>query len=182
MTESVFRRVIDQLDQMGVKKVFLHQFGESLLHPQIYEFIDYAAQKPNIELLSLSTNATALNERISRRILDTGLRHLVISVDADTEATYNEVRGPDFARTLRNTRQFLALHRERESRMAVNLTIIRMGIKADQVDDFKRTWAPYATHPVKINVKTLVNFGGLVDTNQFGGDGSGQTAPDWDGP
>ena len=73
MTPAVYRRVIDEADELGVEKIRLHMFGESLLHPQVYELIPYAAAKPHIRQVALSTNVTPLTEENSRRLLDTGL-------------------------------------------------------------------------------------------------------------
>ena len=170
MAEPVFRRLIDQADELQVKKLWLHMFGESLLHPRIYDFIAYAARKPRIGLVGLSTNVTTLTAKNSHRLIDARLGHLVLSVDALSKDVYKVVRGGNFDRILRNTRGFLEAHRERDSPMTVNVQIIAMGIKREELDGFTREWAPFKNDRVKINVKTLTNFGGLVDLAQFAGD------------
>ena len=169
MSKAVFQRIIDEADELRVRKLWLHMFGESLLHPQIYDFIEYAARKTRIGLVALSTNVTTLNERNARRLIESGLGHLILSVDAQSDDIYKIVRGFDFARVRANTRRFLELHREYESTMSVNVSIIAMGIKAAEIGDFRREWAPFESGRVKVLVKTLTNFGGLVDTGQFAG-------------
>jgi len=76
----------------------------------------------------------------------------------------------DGLRVLANARSFLELHRELRSPMSVNLSIINMGIKRDEIEAFRREWAGFETGKVKVLVKKLINFGGLVDTRQFTGD------------
>lgn len=170
MPEEMFRRVIDDAAGRGVQKLWLHHFGESLMHPRAYELITYAARKKDLGLVALSTNATTLNEKNARRLIKTRLHHLILSVDAHSDDVYTVVRGFDFDRVLANVRGFLELHRELESKMSVALLIINMGIKRDEIDDFRRTWAPYESKRVKVVVKKMTNYGGVVDTAQFAGE------------
>lgn len=172
MPDDMFRRVVDDLQDQGVEKLFLHHFGESLMHPHAYELIKYAARKKRVGRVSLSTNVTTLNKKNARRLIKTNLHHLTLSVDADSRDVYKVVRGFDFDRMLDNARGFLQQHRDYESKMHVTVLIINMGIKRHEIEDFKRTWQPYVSSRVKILVKRMSNYGGAVDTAQFfGGDG-----------
>ena len=112
MDTDLFRNIIDDVAGRGVQKLWLHHFGESLLHPQAYELIEYAARKKDLGLVALSTNATTLNEKNARRLIKTRLHHLILSVDAHSDDVYTVVRGFDFERVLANVRSFLALHKE----------------------------------------------------------------------
>ena len=169
MPDDTFRRIVDELQDKGVEKLFLHHFGESLMHPHAYELIKYAARKKRVGRVSLSTNVTTLNKRNAHRLIKTSLHHLTLSVDADTRDVYKVVRGFDFDRTLNNARGFLEQHREYGSKMYVTVLVINMGIKRNEIEGFKRTWQPYVSPRVKILVKTLTNYGGAVDTAQFSG-------------
>ena len=169
MPDEMFRRLVDEIQDKGVEKLFLHHFGESLMHPHAYELIKYAARKKRVGRVSLSTNVTTLNKKNTYRLIKTSLHHLTLSVDADTQDVYKVVRGFDFDRTLDNARGFLRQHRDYGSRMHVTLLIINMGIKRHEIENFKRTWEPYVSPRVKILVKKMTNYGGAVDTVQFSG-------------
>lgn len=179
MTDDMFRRVVDEADTHGVAKFRLYMFGESLLHPRIYDYIRYAATKKGIHRIELSTNVTTLTEENSRKLIESGLGHLILSVDAQSKEVYEVVRGFDFDRVLANARRFLELHREMHATMSVNVSIISMGIKQDEIEKFREEWEGYRNDRVKILVKKLINFGGLVDTTQFVG--NAEAAPVGDG-
>ncbi len=169
MDADLFRRIVDDVAGRGVQKLWLHHFGESLLHPQAYDLITYAARKRDLGLVALSTNATTLNEANARKLIKTRLHHLILSVDAHSDDVYKVVRGFDFERVLNNVRGFLALHKEMESKMSVALLFINMGIKRHELEAFKEAWAPYETKRVKVVIKKMTNYGGVIDTAQFTG-------------
>ena len=169
MPEDMFRRVVDELQGKGVDRLLLHHFGESLLHPQAYELIRYASRKKDVGRVSLSTNVTTLNAVNAKKLLKSRLHHVTLSVDAHSADVYKVVRGFDFDRVLANARGFLEMHRERDSKMRVTIMIINMGIKRGEIAAFEEAWAPYASHRVKVLVKKMTNYGGVIDTDKFAG-------------
>jgi len=175
MPAEMFRRVVDELQGKGVDRLLLHHFGESLLHPQAYELIRYASIKKDVGKVSLSTNVTTLNAANAKKLLKTRLHHLTLSVDAHSADVYKVVRGFDFDRVMANARGFLEMHGERASKMRVTIMIINMGIKRGEIAAFEQAWAPYATARVKILVKKMTNYGGVIDTDKFTG-GESDTA------
>ena len=71
--------------------------GQPLLHPRIFEMI--RAAKTRGCLTSMTSNGTALNERNSASLLDSGLDRLAVSVDGIRPETYNAIRvGSSFER------------------------------------------------------------------------------------
>src|SRR6185436_12649561 len=94
MTEALFHAIIDQAVP-ELEFAYLHHLGESLFHPRLGALIAHAHHRgvPT----GLSTNATFLDGRKARALLENGLDFLVISVDAATSATYDRMRtGADF--------------------------------------------------------------------------------------
>src|SRR5206468_2192122 len=107
MDPALFRAIIDQAAP-ELEFAYLHHLGESLFHGRIGELIGYGRSRG--AAMGLSTNATFLDERKGRALLDSGLDFLVISVDAASAEAYRALRvGGDFARTVENVRAFLRL-------------------------------------------------------------------------
>ena len=173
MRGDEFRRVVDELQGQGIDRLLLHHFGESLLHPHAYELIRYAARKTGVGRVSLSTNVTTLNRTNAKKLLKSRLHHLTLSVDAHSREVYQVVRGFDFDRVVANAQDFLRMHHERQSKMRVTILIISMGIKRGEIEAFQQTWAPYEAPRVKVVVKPMTSYGGVVDTDRFGGSGTG---------
>ena len=168
MRMDVFRKIIDQAAEHGVRAVNMHFLGEPLLAPGIFDMIEYAKRFPAIQSVALSTNVTPLNERNADRLLESGLDSVILAIDAVSEEIYTAVRGLDFSRVLANARRFLSMHRERRSRMRVAITIINMRMKQHELDSFRAEWAEFESEQVKILVKQLTNFGGLVNLTKLG--------------
>lgn len=77
MSFNTFIDVIDLLLRCGQKNIYLHNFGEPLLHPDLPRFISYTVSrgvKP-----SFYTNGLLLDERLSRELYDAGLREICVS-------------------------------------------------------------------------------------------------------
>lgn len=91
MSPSLFNRLIDEISfEAPWTTVFLHKDGEPLLHPEILKFIDYASSKLNDCLLV--TNATLLDEGMSRALLSTRLQSIRFSVDGFDKQTFEKIR------------------------------------------------------------------------------------------
>jgi MoaA/NifB/PqqE/SkfB family radical SAM enzyme len=139
MTESLFRAIIDQAIP-ELEFAYLHHLGESLFHPRLGALIGYAHHRgvPT----GLSTNATFLDGRKARALLENRLDFLVISVDAASAATYDRMRtGADFHTTTRHVRDFLALRRRMRAPTSVAVQLIVTDWNRDEIDGFAAEWA-----------------------------------------
>ena len=65
--------------------------GEPLVHPKSYDMIQYAVSNSGTKV-TLTTNGTLLNEKRMKKLLDTGLHMIDISIDAFHDKTYKKVR------------------------------------------------------------------------------------------
>jgi MoaA/NifB/PqqE/SkfB family radical SAM enzyme len=90
MNFDLYKSIIDELKDTPAEFVYLHQFGESLLHKKITDMVDYASE--NGLQVGMSTNGTLLNEKISERILNSKLDFLTLSLDGATEESYDKIR------------------------------------------------------------------------------------------
>lgn len=77
MLFSTFVDVVELAIQCGQKDLFLNNFGEPLLHPQLFEFISYAKTK-GIEC-NFITNGILLDEARARRLSELGFRDIYLS-------------------------------------------------------------------------------------------------------
>ncbi|MEI6614249.1 MAG: radical SAM protein, partial [Chrysiogenales bacterium] len=122
MNWPLFKKVIDQARGF-VFEINLHHRGESLLHPEIGRYINYAAAN---EIFSkLHTNGTLLNREISEDILASGLQRLSISFDGFNAAVYEKNRvDASFEQVTENISGFL--QRRRQLRMKTPRLAIEM--------------------------------------------------------
>ncbi|MDA8092879.1 MAG: radical SAM/SPASM domain-containing protein [Betaproteobacteria bacterium] len=97
MDFHLFRKIIDELATIRPDyartqpPIWLHHFGESLIHPQFGEFIRYA--KSHGIPTAMSINPLMLNERISAELLDAEPQALYLSLDGHDDASFERIRG-----------------------------------------------------------------------------------------
>ena len=100
MTYESYQRIIDELDRW-LYKVRFYSWGEPLMHEDICRMIGYAAER-NIGT-EVSSHLNILKENDARRIVESGLEMLIISLDGADEKTYSQYRvGGDFNKVPEN--------------------------------------------------------------------------------
>ncbi len=114
MALTDFKRVIDEVTPYAYR-VDLYNWGEPLLHPEIFEMVEYASRR-RISV-SLSSNLNRLDAHMARRLVESGLAQLVVSIDGATQESYSAYRrGGQLDRVLSNLRLLLSTRRSLHSR------------------------------------------------------------------
>ncbi len=116
-------------------EVYLHNWGESLLNPDIYRMIAYA-QARNVGT-NLSSNFSDLTSSDLDNILDSGLEYLIVSLDGTSQDTYGtyRIRGR-YEQVLANLAELLRRRRARRmTTPAVEWQFIVMRQNEHQLDE-----------------------------------------------
>ncbi|MBU0610027.1 MAG: radical SAM protein [Armatimonadetes bacterium] len=122
MSPELFGRLIEQMAEHEERFLALHWFGEPLLHPQILDFIalagerlpyllSFGRERNAVRGLTLSTNATLLDEDAARGLLASPLTWLGVSVDGSSPETYESLRcGGAFEQVMANVQRLLEMN------------------------------------------------------------------------
>ena len=157
MDLNLFETVLNQLNRNLTELIVLHSDGEPLINPDIIGMIRIA--KKNGYQVMTSTNATMLDDRLSREIVDAGLDILTISIDGTSREIYEKIRrGANFKQVVTNIKRFLTLKGIRTP-----YTILQMIIMKEneaQIDEFFEMWRPYRNRNVQIVVKPVTDWFG----------------------
>lgn len=128
MCNKLFERIIDEIsEKQPAVAVSLFYFGEPLLDDNLYKKIDYS-KAAGLTFLKLSTNGTLLlkNENF-KRLVDSGIDHLIISFDGITQATYESIRvGANFNEFLKGVDALMEYKESQGSTMRVTGQMINM--------------------------------------------------------
>lgn len=169
---DLFRRLIDEIvaDHPAITTLYLHKDGEPLLHPRIVEMIDYAASRHGNVILV--TNATMLDEAMTRAILATPLQQIRFSVDGLTRETFEKIRiqlptnefagdGVDvgFQAVMRNIQRFLALRQEGGNRVKVGIRTTEFKPTAGEITAYRAHWLGKVDF---VDVAGLISWSGMV--------------------
>jgi radical SAM protein with 4Fe4S-binding SPASM domain len=157
MRPELFRRVVEQAAP-ELEFAYLHHLGESLFHGQIGELVRIG--RASGAAMGLSTNATFLDERKGRALLESGLDFLVISLDGATPETYARVRvGAELDATAENVRRFLNARRELGAQTSVVVQLIVLPHNAHEVARFADEWRASGA---QVMIKTARGWAGQV--------------------
>ena len=145
-------RVVETAAQGGVKRIRLTG-GEPLVHPQLVEIVRRIVSIPNIEEVSLTTNAMLL-ERLAQPLADAGLKRVNISLDSlDADKFRRITRGGDLHRVWRG---IAAADRAHLAPIKLNTVIVR-GLNADELSALARLTIENDWHVRFIEVMPIGN-------------------------
>lgn len=82
--------IILQIEEMGIKQL-IFSGGEPFLREDFLEILEFAIFR-NIEMVTVITNGTLLNDQIIRKLVKLKLSHITISLDG-LKDTNNKIRG-----------------------------------------------------------------------------------------
>lgn len=97
MKKDLAFKLIDQASDLNVPSMKFNWRGEPLLNPQLPEIIEYAKKKGVLETI-INTNATKLDEKMSEKIINSGLDIMIYSFDGGTKKTYEKMRPGRFSK------------------------------------------------------------------------------------
>lgn len=138
----LYKKVVDEGMENGMCAVTVNNIGEPLLRDDIFEFISYARDKGVLDIW-MSTNGVLMDKEKARKLIESGLTRLNISLDAHTAETYHRVRGKDFLDRIKtNIHNLMELKREMGSflpQVKVSFCVLRLN--EDELDDFVEYWS-----------------------------------------
>lgn len=108
MSIETFNKLLEELKVNKLYSVVFASRGEPLLNNNLPYFITKLKEFGVIDI-KLNTNAVLLNEKVSRKILQTDLDLIVFSIDSVIPETYRNIRGANLNKVLVNINRFLEI-------------------------------------------------------------------------
>ncbi|MBD6955311.1 MAG: tungsten cofactor oxidoreductase radical SAM maturase [Thermoplasmatales archaeon] len=91
MDRIIFNKVLRDADEFeDLEDIHFGGIGEPLVHEKFIEFLKLIPPRYGVEI---STNGTLLNEKISRLIVERGVKRIIFSLDSPQEQGFLEIRG-----------------------------------------------------------------------------------------
>lgn len=135
---ELFKRAVDELDEIGIDGLWIYNIGESILHPDFPELLSYVSLKHNLGPIWHSSNGQELNERFTDLIINSKILFMNMSVNAAGPETYNKVSpGADWEKMLFNFRNFANRKRKLNKRTPfARMQIIDQECASGEIDEF----------------------------------------------
>ena len=156
MDFTLFKKIINQAKWN--ESIWLHHFGDPLMHPKIFEMIEYVKSRginPR-----LSTNPNLLTEENCKKIFDSGLDMIVISLDGIDNSTYKYFRGKNanYEEAVKKINRLIKMKNERKSKLIIELSMVKMKLNKDQGNKFESIWNKKGVN--RVIVKQFITFDG----------------------
>jgi radical SAM protein with 4Fe4S-binding SPASM domain len=161
MDMELFRMVIDNASEVGVPEIKLNRFGEPLLQPNLIKMIKYS-KKMGIPRVYFTTNATLLNEDITREIINSGIDSVTFSLDGGKAETYEKIRrGASYIKVVSNIERFARIRTElgkEKPKMVINTILME-----DTENEITLIFKKWSSIVDKINVIPVGRYGNVAD-------------------
>jgi MoaA/NifB/PqqE/SkfB family radical SAM enzyme len=137
MPIELYQRIVDELGDY-LFNISMYIIGEPLLYPKIYDMVEYAARR-NIGTV-ISTNLHAFNEERAERMINSGLSHLIVALDAMDQGIYEQMRVNGNLEKVRTNLQILVKKKqERRSSMPfLEVQTIRNDLTREEIPKIAR--------------------------------------------
>lgn len=137
---ELFRKVIADIDALPtpVKALHLHKDGEPLMHPKFCDMVVAAKRSANVQRVETATNGVLLNPELNRRLVDSGIDRIKISVyglSTDDFMTTSKAK-VDFNRYVDNIAD---LYRRRNG-TKIYIKIMEEGLSGEEKQKFLTTF------------------------------------------
>jgi radical SAM protein with 4Fe4S-binding SPASM domain len=118
---SLYKRLIDEIAHYPETIIVLHRRGESLLHPQFIEMMNYIRGK--FKTVQLATNATLLNKAKAQAIIDAAT---FLSFSIDTPRRFEKTRIPaKYEKVEANILEFLKMNKTQGNPVNTQVSMVR---------------------------------------------------------
>jgi sulfatase maturation enzyme AslB (radical SAM superfamily) len=168
MPFSIFEKVFREYEAAGGRGViFTPTLGEALTDPGLIEKIELVTRHSRVRSTDLYTNGLLLAKKEwYRRLVDSGLSSLSVSLEGCDRTWYEKVYGVDaYGQVIEGVRMLLEYNRQKGLPVDVTLRF-RNAQKPSRISrspDFRRYIKPHLNARVRYNFKVnFDNWGGIV--------------------
>lgn len=91
MDFGLVKKIIDEATEYGLCAFNFGGLGEPTMYPDLFKVLRYAKERGVVDL-NMHTNGTRLSPEFNRRLLESGLDRLIISLDSADKERYEKIR------------------------------------------------------------------------------------------
>ncbi|WP_162166859.1 radical SAM/SPASM domain-containing protein [Campylobacter fetus] len=142
-----------------IEKISLTKLGEPLLDFKIQDRIK-DLKKLNIKNVSITTNASLLNEDISKKLLDSELDELNVSIDGLSKEVYEAIRiGLKHENVYKNTIKFINMRDGGGYHTSIRIRLTQQEQNLHEIADWTNFWKSKTDKNDKVYTMPLLTWG-----------------------
>ena len=151
MDLDLFLKIVDDLAEFNgeVKVISLYGFGEPLMNPCVPDMVRIINERALCREIRITTNGILLSPEINKKLVDSGVDLIRISIEALSAKSYLEITGVsvDYEKFLENIRDLY--NRSRGTRTKLTAKIITSDILSEEdIKIFSDVYSPLTDYQI----------------------------------
>ena len=142
MEFDLFKKIID--DSPDLEHLCMHNWGEPLLHKDIFRMIEYAKNK-GVNYVVMNTNGTLLTNKMIDQIVDSKLDIIRFSIDGSAE-TFKRVRGIELQNIEKNINKLKNVKEIRRPKLKMGVVFTVEEHTEGDAEDYITHWKKIVDH------------------------------------
>jgi radical SAM protein with 4Fe4S-binding SPASM domain len=175
MDFNIFKKIID--DCTDLEHLCMHNWGEPLLHKDIFRMIEYAKNK-GVNYVVMNTNGTLLTDKMINRIVNSKLDIIRFSIDGSAE-TFKRVRGVELENIEKNIKKLKIIKEKKRPELKMGVVFTVEEDTEGDAEEYINHWEKIVDH-VRLQPKLITSPRTEVCPEPFGKD-YGKLVVLWDG-
>ncbi|MBT4260054.1 MAG: radical SAM protein [Nitrospina sp.] len=175
MDFNIFKKIID--DCTDLEHLCMHNWGEPLLHKDIFRMIKYAKNK-GVNYVVMNTNGTLLTDKMINRIVNSKLDIIRFSIDGSAE-TFKRVRGVELENIEKNIKKLKIIKEKKRPELKMGVVFTVEEDTEGDAEEYINHWEKIVDH-VRLQPKLITSPRTEVCPEPFGKD-YGKLVVLWDG-
>ena len=175
MDFNIFKKIIDGCTDL--EHLCMHNWGEPLLHKDIFRMIEYAKNK-GVNYVVMNTNGTLLTDKMINRIVNSKLDIIRFSIDGSAE-TFKRVRGVELENIEKNIKKLKIIKEKKKPELKMGVVFTVEEDTEGDAEEYINHWEKIVDH-VRLQPKLITSPRTEVCPEPFGKD-YGKLVVLWDG-
>jgi len=142
MDLDLFKKIID--DTPTLEHLCMHNWGEPLLHKDIFKMFDYAHQA-GVNYIVMNTNGTLLNEKMISQIIESPLNIIRFSIDGSPE-TFKKIRGVELDKIEANILRLKEVKEDQRPELSMGVVFTVEEETQQDTDEYIKHWETIVDH------------------------------------
>ena len=142
MDLDLFKKIID--DTPTLEHLCMHNWGEPLLHKDIFKMFDYAHQA-GVNYIVMNTNGTLLNEKMISQIIESPLNIIRFSIDGSPE-TFKKIRGVELDKIEANILRLKEVKEDQRPELSMGVVFTVEEETQKDTDEYIKHWETIVDH------------------------------------
>ena len=175
MDFNLFKKIIDDCNDL--EHLCMHNWGEPLLHKDIFRMIEYAKNK-GVNYVVMNTNGTLLTDKMINRIVNSKLDIIRFSIDGSAE-TFKRVSGVELENIEKNIKKLKIIKEKKRPELKMGVVFTVEEDTEGDAEEYINHWKKIVDH-VRLQPKLITSPRTEVCPEPFGKD-YGKLVVLWDG-